>query len=81
MADHSHTSSSTGARQVVVVTPEGTVRETTASVVAVPRFDGELGVAPKHSPMIGRLGYGELRIKSDAGTEEIAGRVLRASGE
>ena len=69
MADHSHTASSTGALQVVVVTPEATVRETTASFVAVPLFDGELGVAPKHSPMIGRLGYGELRIKSDAGTE------------
>ncbi len=30
--------------------------------VALPLYDGELGVAPSHAPMIGRLGYGELRI-------------------
>jgi F-type H+-transporting ATPase subunit epsilon len=27
-----------------------------------PLFDGELGVAPGHSPFIGRLGFGELRV-------------------
>jgi F-type H+-transporting ATPase subunit epsilon len=26
-------------------------------------FDGELGVARGHTPLIGRLGFGELRIK------------------
>jgi F-type H+-transporting ATPase subunit epsilon len=30
--------------------------------VALPLYDGELGVAPGHSPFIGRLGYGELRV-------------------
>ena len=30
-------------------------------------FDGEAGIAPLHSPMIGRLGYGEMRI--DTGGE------------
>ncbi len=47
-----------------VVTPEQTALETKAEFVALPLFDGEIGIAPNHSPLIGRLGYGELRIKS-----------------
>jgi F-type H+-transporting ATPase subunit epsilon len=47
---------------VNVVTPEATLLETPAQFVALPLYDGELGVAPGHSPFIGRLGYGELRV-------------------
>lgn len=47
----------------IVVTPEATVLEQKAEFVAVPLYDGELGIAPGHSPMIGRLGYGEMRLK------------------
>jgi F-type H+-transporting ATPase subunit epsilon len=53
----------------VVVTPEATVLDTGAAFVALPLYDGELGVAYNHSPMIGRLGYGELRIKSNGSTQ------------
>jgi F-type H+-transporting ATPase subunit epsilon len=49
--------------QLVVVTPEATVLEETAQFVALPLYDGEIGIAPLHSPMIGRLGYGEMRVK------------------
>lgn len=52
---------------VTVVTPEETVVETTASGVVLPLFDGEIGILPKHAPMIGRLGYGELRVASAGG--------------
>ena len=52
----------------VVVTPEETVLDTAADFIALPLFDGEIGIAVNHSPMIGRLGYGELRIRSDAET-------------
>lgn len=52
----------TGTLQCVVVTPEATALDTAADFVALPLFDGEFGVAPGHSPVIGRLGYGELRI-------------------
>src|SRR5262249_16164001 len=31
--------------------------------VALPLYDGELGILPGHSPLIGRLGYGELRTR------------------
>ena len=48
-----------------VVTPEQTALETKAEFVALPLYDGEIGIAPNHSPLIGRLGYGELRIRRD----------------
>jgi F-type H+-transporting ATPase subunit epsilon len=56
-----------GTLQCVVVTPETTVLDTEANFVALPLFDGECGIAPGHSPLIGRLGYGELRIRSGSG--------------
>ena len=46
----------------VIITPEKTVRDASADFVAVTLFDGELGIAPKHTPLVGRLGYGELRV-------------------
>ena len=46
----------------VVVTPEKAVLDEPADFVVVPMFDGELGVAPDRLPLIGRLGFGELRI-------------------
>src|SRR5207244_10971072 len=46
----------------VVVTPEKAVLDEPADFVAVPMYDGELGVAPGRLPLIGRLGFGELRI-------------------
>jgi F-type H+-transporting ATPase subunit epsilon len=52
-----------------VVTPEQTALETKAEFVALPLYDGEIGIAPGHSPLIGRLGYGEMRIKSGGTTQ------------
>jgi F-type H+-transporting ATPase subunit epsilon len=46
----------------IVVTPEQTVRDESADFVALTLFDGEIGIAPSHTPLIGRLGYGEMRI-------------------
>jgi F-type H+-transporting ATPase subunit epsilon len=51
-----------------VVTPEQTALETKADFVALPLFDGEIGIAANHSPLIGRLGYGEMRIKAGGTT-------------
>jgi F-type H+-transporting ATPase subunit epsilon len=71
MAAHAETSShatqDSGLMRVVVVTPEQTVLDATTDFVALPLYDGELGVASKHAPMIGRLGYGELRIGHGSG--------------
>lgn len=71
MADtHEHTAKSThGALQCIVVTPEATVLEAAATFVALPLYDGEIGIAPGHSPFIGRVGYGELRVVEGAATK------------
>jgi F-type H+-transporting ATPase subunit epsilon len=58
-----HTSVTPGTLQCIVVTPEATELDTPADFVALPLFDGEVGIAPGRSPLIGRLGYGELRVR------------------
>ncbi len=47
----------------VVVTPERAVLDETVDSVVLPMYDGELGVLPGRAPLIGRLGYGELRTR------------------
>lgn len=53
----------------IVVTPERTELDREADFVALPMFDGELGVQPGRAPMIGRLGYGVLRLQTSAGPQ------------
>lgn len=69
----------------IVVTPEQVALETQADFVALPLFDGEIGIGLSHSPMIGRLGYGEMRISSggqekryyvDGGFVQVANNVV-----
>ena len=50
--------------QCVVVTPERTLFDELVEFVALPLYDGELGVLPGRAPLIGRLGYGELRTSA-----------------
>ena len=45
----------------VIVTPERAVLDAAVDFVAVPLYDGELGVLPGRTPLIARLGFGELR--------------------
>jgi F-type H+-transporting ATPase subunit epsilon len=49
--------------QCIVVTPERAVLDQAADFVALPMYDGELGVLPGRAPLIGRLGSGELRLR------------------
>ncbi len=46
----------------VAVTPERTVFEQTVNFVVLPLWDGEYGVEASHSPVVARLGCGELRL-------------------
>jgi F-type H+-transporting ATPase subunit epsilon len=55
--------------QCVVVTPERTLFDELVEFVALPLYDGELGVLARRAPLIGRLGYGELRTKVDGNTK------------
>lgn len=65
------TPSTTGPIQCVVVTPERAVLDERADFVALPLYDGELGIAPGRAPLVGRLGQGELRVRSAAGTRRL----------
>jgi F-type H+-transporting ATPase subunit epsilon len=47
----------------VVVTPERSLLDVLADLVVLPMPDGELGVLPGRAALIGRLGFGELRIR------------------
>ncbi|MDR1382976.1 MAG: ATP synthase F1 subunit epsilon [Planctomycetaceae bacterium] len=47
----------------VVVTPEETILNVESDFVAIPLYDGEIGIGGHHTPLVGRLGCGELRIK------------------
>ncbi|MFN4259791.1 MAG: ATP synthase F1 subunit epsilon [Gemmataceae bacterium] len=49
--------------QCVVVTPERTLLDQTVDFIALPMYDGELGVLPGRAALIGRLGFGELRTR------------------
>ncbi|MCP3696552.1 MAG: ATP synthase F1 subunit epsilon [Planctomycetaceae bacterium] len=69
----------------IIVTPEETALEQEADFVALPLFDGEAGVAPGHSPLIGRLGFGEMRVRQgdtverfyvDGGFVQVRGNVV-----
>ncbi|MFT3879110.1 MAG: ATP synthase F1 subunit epsilon [Gemmatales bacterium] len=52
----------------MVVTPEKVVVDETVDFVAIPMFDGELGILADHSPLTGRLGFGELRTTHGGAT-------------
>lgn len=52
-----------GPLKLIVVTPEMTVLDVRADSVVAPLYDGEIGILKDHAPLIGRLGYGELRFK------------------
>ena len=55
----------------LVVTPERTELDREASYVTLPMYDGELGVARGRAPLIGRLGYGLLKLQTEAGTQRL----------
>jgi F-type H+-transporting ATPase subunit epsilon len=64
-----HSNSNGAALHCVIVTPEATVLDAPADFVALPLWDGEAGVAPGRAPLIGRMGYGELRVRTGNATQ------------
>ena len=53
-----------GKVRCVIVTPERAVLDAVAEMVVLPMFDGELGVLAGRAPLVGRLGPGELRLRT-----------------
>ena len=69
-----------GTVRCVVVTPESTSLDTQARSVTLPLYDGLRGVGRGHSPFIGRLGAGEVRIVGEQGGPADAVRRLFVEG-
>jgi F-type H+-transporting ATPase subunit epsilon len=69
--------------QSIIVTPDRTVSDQQADFVALTLFDGEIGIAPGHTPLIGRLGRGEMRIAHEKGLDRyyIEGGFVEVLGD
>ena len=74
-----------GTFQCSIVTPEGAVLECEANFVALPAWDGEVGILRNRAPLLCRLGIGSLRIETpgdnhilfvDGGFAEMAANKL-----
>ena len=50
--------------QVEVVTPEGQVYAGDVAMVVLPGVDGELGILPRHQPVVTLLAIGETRVRT-----------------
>jgi len=48
--------------RLVLVTPEVTRLDEPVVALRFPLHDGQIGILPGRAPMIGRLGYGELKV-------------------
>ena len=58
-----------GTFRVAVVTPEREVAALVAKFVALPAFDGEMGILAKRAPLLTQLGSGPLRIEGADGSK------------
>ena len=56
--------------QLVLVTPEKTLLDVPTQSLSFPLFDGQIGILPSRAPMVGRLGFGELIIRSNSGEQK-----------
>jgi F-type H+-transporting ATPase subunit epsilon len=73
MVDSTHTI------HVDVVSAEESIFSGEAKFVALPGESGELGILPRHTPLITRIRPGAVRIEKTDGTEEfvfVAGGIL-----
>jgi F-type H+-transporting ATPase subunit epsilon len=56
--------------QIDIVSAEGEIHSGTASMVFAPAKMGEVGIAPRHAPMMTPLNPGEVRVQDEEGKEE-----------
>ncbi|MBP7949877.1 MAG: ATP synthase F1 subunit epsilon [Verrucomicrobiales bacterium] len=60
------------ALKLEIVTPEALVFSDVVSTVVLPGSLGEMGVLPKHAPLVTSITPGELRYTKDSHTTEMA---------
>jgi F-type H+-transporting ATPase subunit epsilon len=53
--------------RLILVTPETTVLDEPVQALRFQLYDGQAGILPGRAPVVGRLGYGELRITGNSG--------------
>ena len=56
--------------QIDIVSAEGEIHSGAASMVFAPARMGEVGIAPRHAPMMTPLNPGEVRVQDAEGKEE-----------
>ena len=56
---------------VDIVSAEGSIFSGEAAMVFAPAEMGEIGIAPRHSPLITRLQTGEVRVQAENGEEQM----------
>jgi len=55
---------------VDIVSAEGAIYSGAAAMVFVPASQGEIGIAPRHAPLLTMLRPGEVRLELEDGTEQ-----------
>jgi F-type H+-transporting ATPase subunit epsilon len=65
MAEAAHTI------QVEIVSAEGEIFSGPAKMVFAPGSQGELGIAPRHAPLLTLLKAGEVRVQTPEGDEQV----------
>ncbi len=57
--------------QVDIVSAEGEIFSGPATMVFAPASQGEIGVAPRHAPLLSMLKPGEVRVQPPEGPEQL----------
>jgi F-type H+-transporting ATPase subunit epsilon len=57
--------------QVDIVSAEGEIFSGAASMVFAPASQGEIGIAPRHAPLLTLLKAGEVRVQTPDGQEQV----------
>ena len=64
---------------VDIVSAEGQIHQGEAAMVFAPAEEGEVGIAPRHAPLLTRLKPGAVRVKDENGEEHaffVGGGIL-----
>jgi F-type H+-transporting ATPase subunit epsilon len=56
---------------VDIVSAEGEIFSGEAEIVFVPATEGELGITPRHAPLLTLIKAGEVRVKTAAGEQSV----------
>ena len=65
--------------QIDIVSAEGDIHHGEAAMVFAPAEEGEIGIAPRHAPLLTRLRPGEVRVTDTAGQDHsffVGGGIL-----